>query len=164
MRQHRTRPAVLRSVRTACWIGVGIDAVATIGLALPASSRVRGMIYPAVTAGGEYAAGSRSAAPLMAGWTVLLAWVARDPVSRRQPLLLTSVPVIAGLITAEVADVRKGRASAALQAPTIVLQLALLVLFIRAYQQARDLAADAAQDLPSGSTSGADSHARAAAD
>jgi hypothetical protein len=136
-----TTPASMRSVRAACWIGVGIDAVAAIGLSLPAKSRMRRMIYPAVTAGGEYAAGSRIAAPLMAGWTVLLAWVARDPVSRREPLLLTSVPVIAGLIAAEIADVRKGRASASLQAPTIVLQLALLALFTRAYGQARQLAA-----------------------
>lgn len=152
MRQRSSaRSAVLRSVRAACWIGVGIDAVATIGLALPGGSRVRRMIYPAVTAGGEYAAGSRIAAPLMAGWTVLLAWVARDPVSRRQPLLLTSVPVIAGLIAAEIADIRKGRASASLQAPTIVLQLALLTLFTRAYGQARQLAASAAQN-PSPST------------
>ena len=150
MRQRgSTRAAVLGSVRTACWIGVGIDAIAAIGLALPAGSRVRRLIYPAVTAGGEYAAGSRSGAPLMAGWTVLLAWVARDPVSRRQPLLLTSVPVIAGLIAAEVADVRQGRVSAALQAPTIVLQLALLALFTRAYGQARQLAASTVQDPPS---------------
>jgi hypothetical protein len=58
---------------------VGIDAVAAIGLALPAGSRVRRMIYPAVTADGEHAAGSRSAAPLMAGWTVLLAWSGPRP-------------------------------------------------------------------------------------
>ncbi len=148
MRQRgKTRSAVLRSVRIACWIGVGVDAVAAIGL-VPAYSRVCRMIYPAVTAGGEYAAGSRSAAPLMAGWTMLLAWVARDPVSRRQPLLLTSVPVIAGLVAAEIADVGKRRANAALQAPTIVLQLALLALFNWAWQQACQLAASTAQDPP----------------
>lgn len=140
MRKRRsTRPTVLRNVRTACWIGVGVDAIAAIGLALPASSRVRRMIYPAVTASGEYVAGSRGAAPLMAGWTLLLAWVARDPASRRQPLLFTSVPVIAGLISAEISDIRQGRASVSLQAPTIVLQLALLALFTRAYEQARRL-------------------------
>lgn len=137
----RTGRARLRSVRTVCWIGVAIDAAATVGLALPATSRLRRVIFPAVTANqSEYAAGARGAAPLMAGWTVLLAWAAGDPVDRSLPLLLTGTPVVAGFIATEAADIRQGRISALRQAPTIALQLALLALFGRAYHDCRRLA------------------------
>jgi hypothetical protein len=154
MRQYAsgTRPARLRSVQAICWIGVAVDAAATIGLALPARSRLRRAIFPAVTASqAEYAAGARSAAPLMAGWTVLLAWVAGNPADRSLPLLLTSAPVIAGLIAAETADMRQGRTSALRQAPTIALQFALLAMFGRAYHDSRRLAAAPADSSASAS-------------
>jgi hypothetical protein len=141
MRQYAsgTRPARLRSVQAICWIGVAVDAAATIGLALPARSRLRRAIFPAVTASqAEYAAGARSAAPLMAGWTVLLAWVAGNPADRSLPLLLTSAPVIAGLIALR-------------QAPTIALQFALLAMFGRAYHDSRRLAAAPADSSASAS-------------
>ena len=42
--------------------------------------------------------GTRSGAPLMAGWTALLLWADRDPLARKDVLPLTIVPVIAGLM------------------------------------------------------------------
>jgi hypothetical protein len=37
-------------------------------------------------------------AALMAGWTVLLVWAARRPVERRAIMLITALPVVAGLL------------------------------------------------------------------
>ncbi|MDH3469598.1 MAG: hypothetical protein OES26_27560 [Gammaproteobacteria bacterium] len=45
-------------------------------------------------------------ASLMAGWTLLLLWGATSPIERRDILVLTVVPVIAGIVLATVIAVR----------------------------------------------------------
>ncbi len=47
-------------------------------------------------------------ASLMAGWTLLLVWAAADPVHRRAVMLLTAVPVLAGLILVSIIGLING--------------------------------------------------------
>jgi len=57
---------------------------------------------------GEYRYAMGIGASLMAGWTVLLFWAAASPVERRDLLLLTVVPVVAGIAVATVVAARRG--------------------------------------------------------
>ncbi|HLO32694.1 MAG TPA: hypothetical protein VK249_26340 [Anaerolineales bacterium] len=43
----------------------------------------------------------------MAGWTLLLIWGSIDPISRRDILILTLIPVIVGIIACTVMAVHK---------------------------------------------------------
>jgi predicted neutral ceramidase superfamily lipid hydrolase len=52
----------------------------------------------------QYAMGIGSS--LMAGWTLLLLWGAANPIERRDLLLLTVFPVVAGIVFATVIAVR----------------------------------------------------------
>lgn len=58
--------------------------------------------------GAEYRFAMGIGASLMAGWTVLLLWGAANPMERRDLLLLTVFPVIAGIACATVLAVRRG--------------------------------------------------------
>ncbi len=58
--------------------------------------------------GAEYRLAMGIGASLMAGWTALLVWGAVDPVGRRDILMLTLAPVIAGIVAATAAAVRNG--------------------------------------------------------
>ena len=49
-----------------------------------------------------------NAAALMSGWTALLVWASLEPVKRRGVLLLTAIPVIAGLALSTLLGVRMG--------------------------------------------------------
>lgn len=42
----------------------------------------------------------------MAGWTALLVWGAINPIERRDILILTLVPIVAGIVAATVSAVR----------------------------------------------------------
>ncbi len=55
--------------------------------------------------GAEYRYAMGIGASLMAGWTALLIWGAMDPIERRDILILTLVPVVAGIVAATVAAV-----------------------------------------------------------
>jgi len=50
-------------------------------------------------------------AALMAGWTLLLLWGAASPIARRDILLLTVFPVIAGIVLATAIAARRGLVS-----------------------------------------------------
>ena len=56
--------------------------------------------------GAEYRFAMGIGASLMAGWTVLLIWGAINPIERRDILMLTLFPVVAGIITASITAVR----------------------------------------------------------
>lgn len=83
-------------IKTAYWIAAAVDGFVALGMLFPQ------LLQPAlqlasVPSGVEtrYALGVGAA--LMLGWTLLLVWAAAEPVARRTILLLTIVPVIAGL-------------------------------------------------------------------
>jgi hypothetical protein len=75
----------------------------------------------------------RYGAPLMVGWTVLLIWACFDPLARRDVLLITVVPVVAGLMLNDFAARRRGEIRAGPVMAVRLLQLALIVLFLWAY-------------------------------
>lgn len=86
----------LRMIKTVCWIGVAADAFWALALVWPAlftfltgEASLNDDLTLRLIAG--------TAASLMAGWTVLLAWTARKPVERRAVLAFTAFPVVAGL-------------------------------------------------------------------
>ena len=56
----------------------------------------------------EYRFAMGIGAALMAGWTLLLLWGAASPIARRDILLLTVFPVIAGIVLTTVFAVRRG--------------------------------------------------------
>lgn len=123
-------------VRATYLTGAVVDAVATLGLALPARSRLRRLIYPAIRANQiDFVEGSRSALPLMAGWTALLLWGWRKPAERRAILALTAVPVVAGFVAGEALDIRRGYADRRRSLPTFVLQAVLAWLFAAGYRR-----------------------------
>lgn len=83
-------------VRVAYWFGALIDTVMGTAMSFPPMMRLMlGLSYSQVSVDTRCALSS--AAALMFGWTALLIWGSFRPVARRGVLLLTIVPVIAGL-------------------------------------------------------------------
>ena len=72
-------------------------------------------------------------AALMFGWTVLLLWADRKPVERKSIILITIVPVISGLILANILSVTSGLRTFEATIPVLLLQLILAALFITGY-------------------------------
>src|SRR5262245_29503657 len=114
------------ALRTFCWIGATVDALAVLALLSPAvSRRMLGVDVPATA---ELLYAMRTGAALMLGWTLLLVWAGLRPLERRTVVLLTVLPVILGLMTTEVFGVREGFVPAANVVPLLGLQT-LLGLF-----------------------------------
>jgi hypothetical protein len=91
--------------------------------------------------GPDYRYAMYLAASLMLGWTCLLLWADRKPLERRGVLVLTVVPVIAGLFAAGVYAVAAGMVELRFLLPMFVIQVLVSVLFLRAYTRSREAAA-----------------------
>jgi len=129
-----TRVGIVRAI---CCVGAAVDLVAAAALASPAGSPLRQLAFPGADPDLlAYVDGTRTAFPLMLGWTVLLLWAAGRPVERRAVLLFTAVPVVVGLMVVELIDVGSGHATIDGTAPTLVLQAALTSAFVAAYRLA----------------------------
>jgi hypothetical protein len=131
--------SAVRWLRCAYRLGAVVDGLATVGMLFPRRLWTAGFRAPFDRSRPEFAYGMRAAAPLMAGWTVLLVWADRRPLERRDVVAMTAVPVVAGLMAGDAAAVRAGQVRANSILPARVLQSALLVLFAVSY--ARSLAA-----------------------
>ena len=88
----------IRIIKIICWIGVAADALWAVAFVCP-------QFYGILT-GRHHLPNDLSlrlafglAASLMAGWTLLLAWTAKNPVERRAVMAFTAVPVLVGLLT-----------------------------------------------------------------
>ncbi len=127
-----------RLVRLAYRVGALVDAVMVVPLLAPGvAGSMLGIDGFSPHADFRYAAALSAA--LMAGWTALLIWADRDPVTRRGVLLLTVCPVVLGLATAGVYAVGSGLVRPLYMAPMFAVQLLLVVLFLSAYRRARTL-------------------------
>jgi hypothetical protein len=78
-------------------------------------------------------------ASLMLGWTVLLLWGSRQPVARRDLLLFTLVPVVAGLLLASIGVVQSGAIQIQYIAPLWVFYALLTGLYTAAYRVAVEI-------------------------
>lgn len=114
--------------------GAVVDAGAAIGMAFPDRfGATRRYIPPFDSSRPELRSGMRYGVPLMVGWTVLLIWAAFEPTARRGVLLITVVPVIAGLMLHDAMGVRRGELRRGPVLAVRALQLALVALFLSAY-------------------------------
>ncbi|NNF99373.1 MAG: hypothetical protein HKM93_08345 [Desulfobacteraceae bacterium] len=102
----------IQIIKTICWFGVAADALWTIALVFP-------QLYvilagkPDLQVDLSLRMGLGIAGALMAGWTMLLAWTANNPVERRVVMALTTIPVIAGLLAVALVGVVNGSTSTA---------------------------------------------------
>ncbi|MEW6272637.1 MAG: hypothetical protein AB1689_25440 [Thermodesulfobacteriota bacterium] len=132
------RRDAIRWLRASCWAGAILDALAAASMLSPrlfaAQNGLEGF-----QPGPEYRYAMGMGASLMLGWTVLLLWADRRPLERSGVLLITLVPVVAGLVANEVLAVRTGFLPVATIAPVWVVQGLLSVLFAASYAKARSL-------------------------
>ncbi len=97
-------------IKTICWIGVAADALWTVALVFPQFYGIlTGKPDLPVDLSLRMALGIAGA--LMAGWTLLLAWTAKNPVERRVVMALTAIPVVAGLFAVALIGVVNGNTS-----------------------------------------------------
>jgi hypothetical protein len=123
-------------LRLAYWAGAILDAAMLPPMLVPSiGAKMYGIadFHP----GAEYRYAMYVGASLMAGWTALLLWADRKPVERRGVILLTIIPVIAGLIAASLYAVASGLVTAGSILPILVLQVSLTAFFLGAYIHSR---------------------------
>ena len=114
--------------------GAVVDAGAAVAMAFPDRfSAARRYLLPFAPNRPEFKYGMRYGVPLMVGWTVLLIWAAFDPVGRRDVLLITVVPVVAGFMLHAALGVRSGQLRRGPVSAERALQVALVALFLSAY-------------------------------
>ena len=124
-----TANAKFRIAQSICWIGVAADALWTVALIHP---QFYGLLIgkSLVPLNLDQRLVMGIAASLMAGWTSLLAWTAVNPVERRIVMLLTAVPVIAGLIIVTAVGMVNGHAANHwIMGKCLMLGIAMLVGF-----------------------------------
>jgi hypothetical protein len=132
----RPRPLPLRF---AYWFGAALDGVMVVPLCFPP---VAGAMLGVVgfAPGPDYRYAAYVAASLMAGWTALLVWGAREPIARRGVLLLTALPVVVGLAAAGGYAVVVGLVRMPFMAPVLVVQALVCAILVSSYARARRLA------------------------
>jgi len=85
----------LRTIKAVCWLGVAADCLWTVALVHPDL-----FLFLTGRPSGDGDLTIRLVegigASLMAGWTLLLAWTAREPIERRAVLAFTAMPLVAG--------------------------------------------------------------------
>ncbi len=124
-------------LRIAYWWGIIADAVSAILMLFP-NLFLRLMNFN-LTPGRDFAFGLSYGAPLMIGWTILLVWADRQPVERKDILLLT-LPVIIGYIAIEIYAIPTGLISVGSALPLLAMQTGLFLFIIFSCWQARNRA------------------------
>jgi hypothetical protein len=131
-----TVASVIRWLRISYWVGALVDCVAAVQMLSPRLFRF-GMGLPGFEPGSDYRYAMGMGTSLMLGWIALLLWADRQPMERKGVLLLTVVPVIAGLAANEAWAVRVGFLAGRGMLPVWALQLGLSALFLGSYWRAR---------------------------
>jgi len=156
-----------RLPRTMCAVGAVFDALIIIPMLFP---RIDGLIFGIrdFNPGSDYRYAMYTTASLMLGWSGLLLWTFVNPIERRGVLLLTGVPVIAGLMAAGIYAVTANFIQLTWMLPIFTIQAGLLGLFLASYHIARAAAAPASEkaaragDMPRVDSSGRHPQRRAA--
>ena len=119
-------------LRISYWAGAIVDGVAALAMIFPAlGKRMFGLAN--FNPGPDYSFAMGMSASLMLGWTALLIWADRDPLSRKGILLLTVFPVIFGIVIAEIIVVASGLIAVGQMIPLWIMQVSLSILFIFSY-------------------------------
>jgi hypothetical protein len=114
--------------------GAVADAVSAVAMAFPDRfSAARRYLLPFDPNRPEFKYGMRYGVPLMVGWTVLLIWAAFDPVGRRDILLITVVPVVAGFMLHDALGVQARPLRSGPVWATQAMRVSLVALFLSAY-------------------------------
>jgi hypothetical protein len=114
------------------WIGVVADLLASIPLLFPEIAKLMFGLQTVVS-GNDYLYVSRIGASLMLGWTFLLAWGSHKPVERKGIILLTVVPVLAGLLGSSVLAVQSGFIRLVYMLPLWIFYALIIPLYVIAY-------------------------------
>jgi hypothetical protein len=119
-------------LRISYWVGAVIDAFAVVPLVYPP---VHAFMYgiPDFNVTPVINNFSYIGAALMLGWTVLLIWADRKPLERRGVLLITVVPVVAGIAYSSIYLVTAGVIKLSSIMPTLIMQVCITVLFLFSY-------------------------------
>jgi hypothetical protein len=128
-------------IRVCLWAGIIVDAVAAVQLLLP-DLWAGSYGIQAHVPGDELNVALWGAAALMAGWTVLLFWADRKPAERKEIMLITLFPVLAGLTLNNVYGVYSGLMDVWPTAAIIAMQVAIGSLWVIVYYLTRGLKAD----------------------
>ena len=119
-------------LRISYWAGAIVDGVAALAMIFPAlGKKMFGLTN--FNPGPDYSFAMGMSASLMLGWTALLIWADRDPLSRKGILLLTVFPVIFGIVIAEIIVVASGLIAVGQMIPLWIIQVSLSILFIFSY-------------------------------
>ena len=131
-----TTNRAVRWLRVCYWIGAIIDGLFAVVMISPPA--VGGKLFGIddFHPGPEYRYAMFVGAALMAGWPALLIWADRTPLERKGVILLTVVPVICGLVGANVYAVSTGMVAVAHMLPMWIMQAGLVALFTFAYVNA----------------------------
>ena len=124
----------IRWLRISYWVGAIVDALAAIMMLFPKLFLLFSKVNLAPDTGFRF--GMRYGAPLMVGWTVLLIWADRKPLERKDVLLITLFPVVAGLVAIEAAAIVAGLSSIGSMLLTLIFQAGLALLFGFSYLNA----------------------------
>ena len=135
MEQHRN---TFLWIRAACWAVIFLAAYGAV--LLPDPARFAQTFGITTSPGPGFGTGLLVALPFMAGWALLLFWAHRSPVERREVLLVTALPVLAGLIVMEASGILQGMVSASAILPVMILQAILAVWLGMGYFAARNAA------------------------
>ena len=92
-------------LRISFFVGAITDGLAVIPMVFPS---IGSTLFGGNSArsSADYRFAMAIGASLMSGWTLLLLWGAVDPIARRDLLILTLIPVVAGIIASTVLAVR----------------------------------------------------------
>jgi len=113
-------------LRVAYWLGIVLDAVSFVQMAVPSLGRA--MMGSSASVGPEYVFAIEMGAGLMLGWTALLFWADRKPTERRAVIPFTMI-VIAWNHATLWYGVRSGLLPIDRALPQIILSAALFVYY-----------------------------------
>jgi len=128
--------ATIRWLRICYWVGAVVDAGAAVQMLHPPLF-AWGMGLSSFEPGSDYRYAMGMGASLMLGWTALLIWADRKPMERKGVLILTIIPVIAGLAANQAGGVLSGFLQLGPVAGIWSLQALLSTLFLVSYLRAR---------------------------
>lgn len=118
-------------LRISYWFGAIFDGILVIPMLFP---RIGGAMFgiEGFEPGNEYRYAMMIGASLMLGWTILLIWADRKPIERKGILALT-IPIIMGMISANIYAVSVGLVEVERMIPLWIMQTVVLILFCYSY-------------------------------